>query len=119
MSGRGNSIPEMLGFSSVPYDREKKYSVDSYRALYALTEEEAQEARDSHATQPEIDIAMSHRYMKDAEYRARVDERRAPITATPPNENVKRLMLRLMDTMPPPNEEARRQMLRDIGKDVS
>ncbi len=92
---QGSSIPEMLGFPSVPLDRQKPYSPHSYQALYQLTEEEAREVVETYKFQPAIDMHLAQRYISDAEYRQRIDEARQDISATEPSEDVKRVMERM------------------------
>ena len=112
----GSSIPELLGFAPVPYDREKRYSVLSYQAMYRLTEEEAREVRDTCPSHPAIDMHLAQRYMSDSEYRARVDSERKDLTATEPDVETKRLMRRLSASMKAPTQEAGRAVERVIGE---
>ncbi len=105
------SIPEMLGMPPVPFDRERLYSAASYRAMYVLTEEEAEEVLKTHARHSSVDFALSNRYVKDAAYRARVDAVSADLTATPPSKSAQAAMDRLDamlkrgGTMPPMGRE--------------
>lgn len=98
----GASIPELLGFAAIPYDRDKAYGVQSYQAQYLLTEEEAEEVRRIYGNHAAIDMHLAQRYMSDDEYRRRVDKAREDITATPPDEQTKRVMERLQRTMKKP-----------------
>ncbi len=84
----------MLGFLSVPFDREKRYSLESYRGLYRLTEEEAREVTDTYHSHPAIDLHLSQRYISDPDYRRRIDEACADITATEADDEVRRIMER-------------------------
>ncbi len=91
----GSSVPELLGFVPVPFDREKRYSAVSYQVLYMLTEDEARDLLDSHTTHPQIDLTMSNRYVSDPTYRKRVNDARQDITGTEASEDVKRVMERM------------------------
>lgn len=117
--GAGLTIPEMLGFAPVPYEREKAYSAESYRALYRLTEEEARKARDTFDNHPAIDMHLAQRYMKDTEYRARIEAARADLGATEPDQETRRVMRRLMATMSPPSQEAEEALLEVTGNTAS
>lgn len=99
----GSSIPELLGFAAIPYDRDKAYGVQSYRAQYLLTQDEAEEVRRVYGNHAAIDMHLAQRYMNDVEYRQRIDEARGDITATPPEEQTKRLMERFESTMKKPD----------------
>lgn len=68
-------IPEMLGFSKMPHDRERSYSRASYQAQYLLFEDEAQELLDRHGKEAHkaIDRELSLRYLRDGEYGSRID----------------------------------------------
>lgn len=118
MSGAsiGSSIPEMLGFAPVSYEREKRYSASSYQALYCLTEEEARDIRSAHMSHPGIDSALSMRYIHDAAYHSRIDDARKDISASQPTEDVRRSMRRLVSKMTPPTEEAKRAVEQLIGE---
>lgn len=112
----GLSIPEMIGFSPVPFEREALYSVKSYQALYCLTEEEAKEIRDSYVRHSQVDLALSKRYLNDTEYHERVDKACEDISDTEPREEIRRIMRRLVSTMNPPTEEARQAVEETIGE---
>lgn len=99
MLKEGLTIPEMLGMPPAQRDREKPFSVDSYRAQYVLTEEEAVEVRERYSTHTDINESMSRRFANDPEYRKRVLIACQDITATPPSESVKRLMDRMQEKL--------------------
>lgn len=110
------SIPELLGFAPIPRERDKPYSIGSYRAQYILTEDEARKVIATYQSHPAIDLHLSQRYMKDAEYHARVEKAREDISATEPSEEVRRVMRRLVKSMNPPTPEAREAVEEVIGE---
>jgi hypothetical protein len=78
---KARPIPEMLGFAPDEFGHTKAYSQESYQARYLLYPDEAARllarmapdsasARDAH---PHIDRELGLRYIRDQEYRARID----------------------------------------------
>lgn len=69
-------IPEMLGFSKMPHDRERSYSRVSYQAQYLLYEDEARVLLDRHGKEGHkaIDRELSLRYLRDEEYERRIND---------------------------------------------
>lgn len=65
-------IPRWLGFSGVPNDRTKRYSVASYRAQYMLLEHQAQRFHDESKTHQEVLKRIYQLLAKDPEYLARL-----------------------------------------------
>lgn len=87
------TIPERLGFDSIPYDRELAYSVPSYMAQYGLYRHEAEALIYKHGRNGhfEINRELHLRYINDEEYRARidglaVDQNNTPIPGKPKRE---------------------------------
>ena len=72
------SIPEMLGFLGTDsnrrefHEREKPYSVLSYRTMYLLYEDEAEELVGRYDSHSAIDMELHQRYAAGGEYRERV-----------------------------------------------
>lgn len=74
------TIPEMLGFSPIPFDRKRALSLGSYRAQFLLYEDEARDLLEEfapdkesrEAAHPYIVAALNQRFIDDAEYRERI-----------------------------------------------
>jgi hypothetical protein len=69
---QAKSIPELLGFAPIPLSRERPYSAASYRAMYRLSEEEAEDVIRTYHTHPQINRALAHRFISDGPYRERI-----------------------------------------------
>lgn len=102
-------IPEMLGFSKIPHDRERSYSRMSYQAQYLLHEDEAQALLDRHGKEAHkaIDRELSLRYLRDADYERRIDEARMDNEEVPEEERKQA------------EEKLRNKKWNDIGKNLS
>lgn len=100
------TIPEMLGFAAVPFDREKPYTAQSYQAQYVITEEEAADLLARHRTHAEIDRELGLRFAHDLTYRRRVSDAMADLTWKEPTDEIKAVVLRLEKTMKKPEGAA-------------